>query len=352
MVKIHNVFGDTWIGKYHDKIYQRVHGQQVRREGFKRPDPQGPIQEQQKQRFKEFVEWWRSQTTSQKDTLKGKFAEKGVEKENPQYITVYHYLLGMGLTPPRIEIIDPDKLTYKVTHPSIHRIEEIDFNGNIIATYDNLSNVYELEFTGSQQLTPNEHTRSVRVYTPFGQSTDFIIRMVEPTTCIPYELIAGLTFPTPTESFTVQNLQAYEQLYFLFSFDLHSSTSSSNSIIMYPNSDTGANYTSVRLYVTDVGHSSYVNSPSPNMHLCRVGWSTRSLNEGYAYLHTKVTGYWRALHTYFTIDLYDHAHYGYEKQVGLWKNTEDPINNIQFKVRQLGYPFTGWIKVYGLKEAV
>ncbi len=348
MVKIHNVFGDQWIGKYSGKIYQRVHGQQVRREGFKRPDPQGPIQEQQKQRFKEFVEWWRSQTTSQKDTLKGKFAEKGVEKENPQYITVYHYLLGMGLTPPRIEIIDPDKLTYKVTHPSIHRIEEIDFNGNIIATYDNLSNVYELEFTGSQQLTPNEHTRSVRVYTPFGQSTDFIIRMVEPTTCIPYELIADLTFPTPTESFTVQNLQAYEQLYFLFSFNLQSSGSTDNSIVMYPNGDTGSNYICTHFHFDNSGTSYGTNDPSPNMHICRVGWGTSTLNEGYAYLHTKPTGYWRALHTHFTMNPYNHYKIGFQDIVSYWKNTADPINNIQFKVRQSGYPFTGWIKIYGL----
>jgi len=351
MVKIHNVFGDQWIGKHSGKIYQRVHGQQVRREGFKRPDPQGPIQEQQKKRFREFVEWWKSQTTSQKDSLKEKFTEKEIEKENPQYTTVYHYLLGLGLTPPRIEIVDPDKLTYKVTHPSIHRVDEIDFYGNIVATYDNLSHVYELDFTESQQITPTDHTKIVRVYTPFGQSTDFTIRMVEPVTGIPYILISALTFTTPTESFTVQDLGGYSHLYITFSFDLRSSPSSDNSIVLYPNGDTGANYTNVIFGFNTGGIARYNDNPSANMHLCRVGWASRTLNEGYAYLHTKPTGYWRALHTYFAVNTYNHAHYGHEEQVGYWKNTTDTINNIQFMSRQSGYGFTGWIKIYGIKEA-
>jgi len=350
MVKIENVFGDQWIGKYAGKIYQRVHGQQVRREGFTRPDPQGPIQEQQKQRFKEFVEWWRSQTTDQKNSLRDKFKEKEIEKKNTQYLTIYHYLLGLGLTPPQIEIVDPDKLTYRVTHPSIQKIEEIDFDGNIIATYDNLSNVYELNFTESQQITPNKNTKIVRVYTPFNQFNDFIIRMVKPITGIPYELIAGLTFTTSTESFTVSNLQNYEQLYSLFSFDLQSSSSSDNSIILYPNGDTGTNYTCIKFCSNTGGHESKANDPSANMHLCRVGWVTRTLNEGYAYLHTKVTGYWRALYTHFVVSPYNYIYYGFEEQVGYWKNTTDTINSILFKVRRTGYPFVGWIKIYGLKE--
>lgn len=163
-----------------------------------------------------------------------------------------------------------------------------------------------------------------------------------------WTLIEDLEFSSPATSFTVQNLGEYGLLHILFSFDLQSSTSSDNSIIMYPNGDTGANYTSIGLYFNDVGHGSDVNSPSPNMNLCRVGWRTRTLNEGYAYIHTKPTGYWRALHTYFTMNTYNHVHYGVQQQVGYWKNTADPINNILFKARQDGYGFTGWIKIYGL----
>jgi len=166
---------------------------------------------------------------------------------------------------------------------------------------------------------------------------------------IGYEKVYENKFTTPTESFTIQDLSDYGLLHILFSFDLHSSSSSDNSIILYPNGDTGANYTSIAFYFTDVTHASYVNNPSPNMHLCRAGWRTRTLNEGYAYLHTKPTGYWRALHTHYTINPYNHVHYEYEKQVGYWKNTNDTINNIQFQTRQSGYGFTGWIKVYGLK---
>ena len=166
---------------------------------------------------------------------------------------------------------------------------------------------------------------------------------------IGYEKVYENKFTTPTESFTIQDLSDYGLLHILFSFDLQTSTSSDNSIILYPNGDTGANYTCVFFRFDDTGSNISRDYPSPNMHLCRVVWATRLLNEGYAYLHTKPTGYWRALHTHFTINLYNHAHYGYAKQVGYWKNTEDPINNIQFKARQDGYGFTGWIKVYGLK---
>jgi len=163
-----------------------------------------------------------------------------------------------------------------------------------------------------------------------------------------WTLIEDLKFSSPTTSFTVQNLEEYGLLHFLFSFDLQSSGSGDNSIIMYPNGDTGANYTCILFALNDTGYSSRKNEPSPNMHLCRVGWVTRTLNEGYAYFHTKVTGYWRALHTYFTVNTYNHVHYGFEQQVGYWKNTNDTINNIRFQTRQSGYPFTGWIKVYGL----
>lgn len=163
-----------------------------------------------------------------------------------------------------------------------------------------------------------------------------------------WTLIEDLEFSSPTTSFTVKNLEEYDLLHILFSFDLQSSTSSDNSIVLYINSDRGANYTSIGFYFNDVGYGSNKDSPSPNMHICRVGWRTRTLNEGYAYLHTKSTGYWRALHTYFTINPYNHNHYGVSQQVGYWKNTEDPIDNILFKVRQDGYGFTGWIKIYGL----
>ena len=164
-----------------------------------------------------------------------------------------------------------------------------------------------------------------------------------------WTLIEDLEFSSPATSFTVQNLQAYEQLYFLFSFDLQSSEEGDNSIIMYPNGDTGANYVCTLFHFNNTGITYKANHPSPNMHICIARWRTRSLGEGYAYLHTKVTGYWRALHTRFTTNPYNHVYYGAEQQVGYWKNTEDPINNIQFKVRQSGYPFTGWIKIYGLK---
>ncbi|AAC27071.1 unknown [Methanobacterium virus psiM1] len=163
-----------------------------------------------------------------------------------------------------------------------------------------------------------------------------------------WTLIEDLEFSSPTTSFTVQNLGKYGLLHILFSFDLQSSPDSDNSIIMCPNGDRGANYTCILFAFNDGGFLSRKDNPSPNLHLCRVGWSTRTLNEGYAYLHTKVTGYWRTLHTHFTINPYNHVYYGYEEQVGFWKNTADPINNILFKARQDGYGFTGWIKIYGL----
>ena len=165
---------------------------------------------------------------------------------------------------------------------------------------------------------------------------------------IGYEKVYENKFTTPTESFTIQDLSDYGLLHILFSFDLQASTDPDNSIIMYPNGDTGANYTCAGFYFTNREYGSNRDHPSPNMHLCRVAWRTRALNEGYAYLHTKPKGYWRALHTHFTLNLYDHVRYGYEDQVGYWKNTDDTINNIQFQTRQSGYPFTGWIKVYGL----
>ena len=163
-----------------------------------------------------------------------------------------------------------------------------------------------------------------------------------------WTLIEDLEFSSPATSFTVQNLGEYDLLHILFSFDLQSSSSSDNSIVLYPNGDTGSNYVCTSFGFNNGGTAHFTNNPSPNMHICRVGWATRSLNEGYAYLHTKVTGYWRALHTYFTVNPYNHVYYGAEQQVGYWKNTEDPINNILFKARQDGYGFTGWIKIYGL----
>ena len=352
MVKIHNVFGDTWIGKYHDKIYQRVHGQQVRREGFKRPYPMSPVQELQKQKFQEFTEWWRSQTREDKETIKEQFKEEGIEQKDPKYPTAYHYLLGLGLHPINMKLVDSETVTYLIEHPCIYKIKEVDSNGNVIKTHDNLSDPYTFDFTSQYTLTPTYEADSIIVYTPFNHQEKFKLYVVPEIPSILYELIADLTFPTPTESFTVQNLQAYEQLYFLFSFDLQSSGLSDNSIILYPNGDTGANYTCILFNFNNWGTFFRNDYPSPNLHLCRVIWTTRSLNEGYAYLHTKPTGYWRALHTHFTINTYSQVHYEYEKQVGYWKNTTDPINNIQFKARLDGYGFTGWIKVYGLKEAV
>ncbi len=166
---------------------------------------------------------------------------------------------------------------------------------------------------------------------------------------IGYEKVYENKFTTPTESFTIQDLSDYGLLHILFSFDLQSSPNSNNSIIMYPNGDTGSNYICTLFHFDDSGTFRRTNDPSPNMHICRVRWTTRSLNEGYAYLHTKVTGYWRALHTHFTINRYDHYRMGFQDMVSYWKNTNDTINNIQFQTRQSGYGFTGWIKVYGLK---
>ena len=352
MVKIHNVFGDQWIGTYAGKIYQRVHGQQVRREGFTRPDPQGPIQEQQKTRFKEFVEWWRSQTTNQKNTLKDKFKEKEIEKKNPQYLTIYHYLLGLGLTPPTIEIVDPDKLTYKVTHPSIQKIEEIDFDGNIVATYDNLSHVYELDFTESQQITPNKNTKIVRVYTPFNQSTDFIIRMIKPVTDIPYELIADLTFTTPTTSFTVSNVQNYKQIYILFNIILSTAAGDDNGVLAYPNGDTGANYVSKDLWITTSGGVGSGNWGGTGMKLCRTVWARQSVCRGTTHIYTGVTGHWRSSYS-DSIDISTDASYReFHKLFGYWKNTTNTINYLLFQTYYTNYGLTGRLCIYGLGEVI
>jgi hypothetical protein len=166
---------------------------------------------------------------------------------------------------------------------------------------------------------------------------------------IEYEKVYENKFTTPIESFTVQDIGGYGLLYILFSLDLRSLSYSDNSVVMYPNGDTGSNYTCTRFHYDDGGTSRGVNDPSANMHLCRVGWAARSLNEGYAYFYTRPTGYWRALHSRFTITPSNYTRIGCHDMISYWKNTTDTINNILFRVRQSGYGFTGWIKVYGLK---
>ncbi len=166
---------------------------------------------------------------------------------------------------------------------------------------------------------------------------------------IEYEKIYENNFTTETQEFTVSNISDYGFLHILFSFDLRSSSSSDNAIFLYPNNDTGNNYSNIVFYFNSGGYGSSANSPSANMVLCRVGRSRRTLCEGTADVYTRVTGYWRSILTRFTVQPIDHYYYGVEEQVGYWSNTTSTINSIVFKTRQSGYGFTGWIKVYGLK---
>ena len=121
---------------------------------------------------------------------------------------------------------------------------------------------------------------------------------------IGYEKVYENKFTTPTESFTIQDLSDYGLLHILFSFDLQHPPLR---IIVSYCTLTVTQGQIIRVF-------SFYGRSVPTHPLQGCGHPLEGS------LHTKPTG----AHTHFT---YNHAHYGYAS--GYWKNTEDPINNIQ-----------------------
>ena len=351
MVKIHNVFGDTWIGKYHDKIYQRVHGQQVRREGFKRPYPMSPVQELQKQKFQEFTEWWRSQTREDKETIKEQFKEEGIEQKDPKYPTAYHYLLGLGLTPINIKLIDSETATYLIEHPCIYKVEEVDSEGNIIQTHNNLSNPYTFDFTSQYTFIPTAYTDSIIVYTPFNHYEKFKLSIVPHYTGVEYELITALTFTSQTTEFTVSNLSDYYNLYMIYNLYLLSG-GVNNAVYIFPNGDTGANYTNVQLvpsFYYFPRHDYYRDTPEAKMVLCRCNFTYDSLLNGTAMMNTKKSDYWRSCFSRFgqfcSTSAFSQFYY-----ISYWKDTTSTISSLLFKTMRSYDGFVGYFRLYGIKS--
>lgn len=141
MVKITNVLGDIKTGNSGDYIFQRVHGKQVMRKGYKQKKPPSPAQLEARSRFKESINWVNSLTSIEKSGLKELYHKQFPSYTKGQPSTWYNYGKWLYIKTPKITTINSTPREYEVSHPAIQTINYYDDIKRSIVSFDDLSSL-------------------------------------------------------------------------------------------------------------------------------------------------------------------------------------------------------------------
>ena len=104
MVKISNQFGDVKRGVQGEAVYQRVYGQQVRRQHREHKNANTKGQKLQRDRFKAGIDWWKTLSVEERRFLKSYMAAHGIGDVEGQPPTAYNFAKSIAMSVPRVEM--------------------------------------------------------------------------------------------------------------------------------------------------------------------------------------------------------------------------------------------------------
>jgi len=182
MVKVDNVFGDITTGRQGEAVYQRKYGRGMRR--LFNDLNKNPSQSQLDQRanFKRSIAWVKGLSYAEKQAIKEYCRINRVGYKDGEPIHWYNWAKRLGIARPKFKVVDSVTGKYRVSHPALYRIEEIDKTGAISFSIDELSDVLDSRYLGVYEQTPGTPISMVRVTTLPGIVFDYPIGLVMPIT--------------------------------------------------------------------------------------------------------------------------------------------------------------------------
>lgn len=183
MVKIKNIYGDICIGRKDNAVYQRKYGQAMRRVYNDNKPPATPLQEAQRDKFKEGIAYAKSLSKAEIGAIKEYMKEKNIGWNDGDPIHWFNWAKNLSLITVEFNVFNEVTQEYRVKHPAISKIEELDADRNIVFTIDDLSNILDKRFLDTYIQTPIGSCRFVRVTTlpgkvfeyPIGFSTKIVV---------------------------------------------------------------------------------------------------------------------------------------------------------------------------------
>lgn len=188
MVKIKNIYGDVCTGRKDNAVYQRKYGQAMRRVYNDNKPPASPLQEAQRDKFKEGIAYAESLNKAERDAIKAYMKEKNIGWKDGDPIHWYNWAKSIAMKQPEYRVLDSVTGRYRFSHPAILKIEELDIDGNVLFSMDDLSNIMDGRFQEQWMQTPASGAALVRATTLAGQAYEYTLEVV--TTII-------ITFPCP-----------------------------------------------------------------------------------------------------------------------------------------------------------
>lgn len=169
MVKITNEYGDKYTGKLGNAIYQKVHGQQVRRKSYKQTKDPSPSQLQVRTKFKEAIAWIKTLTSNQKTGLKSYYKTSRLGYDPAYPVNWYNFAKWLYIKNPYYELLNIYTNEYKIHHPGILKITEKDLQGTVMFTDDNLSSLEGGAFCTNYHKTANVFASFIELTLVTGQ---------------------------------------------------------------------------------------------------------------------------------------------------------------------------------------
>lgn len=178
MVKIKNIYGDVCTGRKDNAVYQRKYGQAMRRVYNDVKPPASPLQAEQRQKFQEGVDFANNLSREEKIAIKEYMKRRNLGWRDGEPIHWYNWAKSIAMKTPSYRVLDSITGRYAFNHPAILKVEEIDENGDVIFSMDDLSDIIDSRFQEQFIQSPTPATKKVRCTTLAGQSYEFDVTVV------------------------------------------------------------------------------------------------------------------------------------------------------------------------------
>lgn len=174
MVRVTNVFGDITTGRHGEAVYQRKYGRGMRRLYKELKPSDSPSQLEQQRKFKESIAWVQSLNYLEKQAIKDYCKTSRIGYREGEPIHWYNWAKSLGMKRPTFTIVNSVTGEYKVNHPAILKIEEVDEAGDNVFETDDLSDVIEGRYTSFYQQVPDKKVSLVRVTILPGMEFEYV----------------------------------------------------------------------------------------------------------------------------------------------------------------------------------
>lgn len=142
LVKITNDFGDNYVGKSGNAIYQKQWGQQVRRMGYKEKKEPSIRQQEVRQRFKDAIQWVKDLPFEDRRSLKQLYETTSIAYDKKYPVNWYNFAKWLYIQDPKFSILNVITNEYKISHPALLSVKEYDvhnvlrYSSDILSTFD------------------------------------------------------------------------------------------------------------------------------------------------------------------------------------------------------------------------